>query len=97
MTISLTSIANNVSPTGTTCTNPTCSISDINSVCVSPNTLTGAPGDGCYNHDGTGTVPTSGTEKFASACPDAYSYSTDDANHVYGCPTTSNYQVTFCP
>jgi hypothetical protein len=97
MEITVTSIANGVTPSGTTCTNPICSISDLNSFCTSPNTLTGAPGDGCYNTDGTGTVATSGTEQFASACPDAYSYSTDNANHVYGCPTTSNYQVTFCP
>jgi hypothetical protein len=84
-------------PSGTTCASITCSISDIDSFCQAPNHLTGAPGEGCYNTDGTGTSPTSGTEAFADACPEAYSYSTDDANHVYGCPTTSTYQVEWCP
>ena len=84
-------------PSGTTCASITCSISDIDSFCQAPNTLTGAPGEGCYNTDGTGTSPTSGTEAFANACPEAYSYSKDDTNHVYGCPTTSTYQVEWCP
>lgn len=84
-------------PSGTTCASITCSISDLDSFCQAPNTLTGAPGEGCYNTDGTGTSPTSGTEAFANACPEAYSYSKDDTNHVYGCPTTSNYQVEWCP
>jgi len=95
--ISLTSIAGGTTPSGLTCTSPSCTISNLNSFCQSPNTLTGAPGEGCYNTDGPGDVPTSGTEAFASACPQAYSYSKDDANHVYGCPTTSNYKVTWCP
>jgi len=95
--ISLTFIAGGTTPTGTTCTSPSCTISNLSAFCQSPNTLTGAPGEGCYNTDGPGNVPTAGTEAFASACPEAYSYSKDDANHVYGCPTTSNYKVTWCP
>ena len=97
LSISLTSIAGGTTPSGLTCTGPSCTISDLSSFCQSPNTLTGVPGDGCYNHDGTGNVPTSGTEAFATQCPEAYSYSTDNANHVYGCTTGSNYKVTWCP
>ena len=97
MQISVTYIAGGTQPTGTTCTSPSCTISDLSSFCQSPNTLTGAPGEGCYNTDGPGNVATAGTQAFASACPQAYSYSKNDAPHVYGCPTTSNYQVTWCP
>ncbi|CAM6051300.1 unnamed protein product [Sphagnum compactum] len=82
---------------GLQCGTPICSIGNIYSFCQSPNFLTGAVGYGCYNVDGPGPVPTPGTEQFANACPDAYSYSKDDANHVYACPTGSNYEVVFCP
>jgi len=95
--ISLPHIAGGTTPSGTTCGSPSCTISNLNTVCQSPNTFTNAPGDGCYNTDGPGSVPTSGTEKFATACPEAFSYSNDYANHVYGCPTTSTYKVTWCP
>jgi len=82
---------------GLECGTPICSIGNIVSFCQSPNSLTGGFGFGCYNVDGPGPVATPGTEHFANACPDAYSYSNDNANHVYGCPTGSNYEVVFCP
>jgi hypothetical protein len=83
---------------GLECGNPKCGSIDINSFCQSPNKITGGPGDGCYNVDGpTATSPTNGTEAFANACPDAFSYSTDIANHVYFCQTGSEYSVVFCP
>jgi len=95
--IDVTSFVNGQTSNGLTCGSPTCTIPNLTTFCQSPNTLTGDPGDGCYNHDGTGNVATPGTEAFANACPDAYSFSTDNANHVYGCDTGSNYEVVFCP
>jgi len=95
--IDVTSFVNGDTPNGLFCGSPSCTIPDLTTFCQSPNTLTGDPGDGCYNTDGTGTVPTPGTEAFATACPEAYSFSTDDANHVYSCDTGTNYEVVFCP
>lgn len=87
-------------PNGLHCGSPSCTIPDLNSFCQSPNRLTGAPGDGCYNTDGTGNVATPGTMAFKSACPTSYSYSQDDQNQpgvVYNCNIGSNYDVVFCP
>jgi hypothetical protein len=88
-----------VQSSGTTCGSPSCTINNLNSFCQSPNTLTGGPGDGCYNVDGPPTTagPTSGTTPFANACPEAISYSTDTGGKVYGCQTGTNYEVVFCP
>jgi hypothetical protein len=99
MEITVTSIASGVTPSGTTCEPITCSITEsLSTFCQSPNTLTGAPGDGCYNHDGPpATSPTPGTQQFDTVCPNAITYSTDTTGKVYGCPTTSTYSVIFCP
>lgn len=98
MEMTVTSIAGGATPGGTTCEPITCSISgDLSSFCQPPNTATGDPGDGCYNTDGPGNGPTSGTMQFAAVCPNAITYSTDTNGKVYGCPTTSNYSVIFCP
>nr|XP_024385492.1 thaumatin-like protein 1 [Physcomitrium patens]PNR48240.1 hypothetical protein PHYPA_012715 [Physcomitrium patens] len=96
-TISMTSIVSGDSAGTQHCTDVTCSIADLNSFCQSPNTLTGDPGDGCYNTDGPGTASTAGTQEFKTACSDAYSYSTDDSSSTWTCGTSSNYQVTYCP
>jgi hypothetical protein len=87
-----------IAPTsGTTCASPSCTINNLNSFCVSPNTLTGGPGDGCYNVDGPNTgSPTPGTTQFATACPGAMSYTSDNSN-VYACQAGTNYEVVFCP
>jgi hypothetical protein len=95
--ISLTSIVSGDSAGTQHCVPISCTIGDLSSFCQAPNTLTGDPGDGCYNHDGTGAVATSGTEQFKNACPDAYSYSKDDQTSTFTCGTGSNYGVTFCP
>lgn len=100
LAINPTSIADGSAPSGTHCGSPSCTINDLNSFCQAPNTLTGAPGNGCRNTDGTGTVATSGTMAFKNACPTSYSYSQDDQNQpgvVFGCPNGSNYEVVFCP
>ncbi|CAM6024089.1 unnamed protein product [Sphagnum balticum] len=95
--VTVTTIVSPGKKSGLECGNPQCGI-NINSFCQSPNKITGGPGDGCYNIDGpTATSPTNGTEAFANACPDAFSYSTDNANHVYFCQTGSEYAVVFCP
>ncbi len=95
--VTVTTIVSPGKKSGLECGNPHCGI-NINSFCQSPNKITGGPGDGCYNVDGpTATSPTNGTEVFANACPDAFSYSTDNANHVYFCQTGSEYAVVFCP
>jgi hypothetical protein len=87
-----------VQSSGTTCGSPSCTISNLNSFCQSPNTLTGGPGDGCYNVDGPNTGnPTPGTTQFDNACPEAISYTTDTGGKVYGCQTGTNYEVVFCP
>lgn len=87
-----------VQPSGTTCGSPSCTINNLNSFCQPPNTLTSAPGEGCYNVDGPPSdSPTSGTTPFHNACPEAISYSTDTGGTVYGCPTGTNYEVVFCP
>jgi hypothetical protein len=67
---------------GLECGSPIFSISNICSFCQPPNFLTAGPGYGCYNVDDgpAGPVATAGTEQFANACPDAYSYSNDDVN-----------------
>jgi hypothetical protein len=94
--ITVTTIVSPGKKSGLECGNPKCGSIDINSFCQSPNKITGGPGDGCYNVDGpTTTSPTNGTEAFANACPDAFSYSTDIANHVYFCQTGSEYSVVF--
>lgn len=99
--INPTFIADGGSPDGLHCGTPSCTISDLASFCQAPNTLTGAPGNGCYNTDGTGDVATAGTMAFKNACPSSYSYSKDDVNTnpgvVYGCNLGSNYEVVFCP
>jgi hypothetical protein len=81
---------------GPECGTPICSIGNIDSFCQPPNFLTGGPGYGCYNVDGRGPVPTAGTEQFANACPDAYSYSNDDVN-LYHCTNATDFEVVFCP
>ncbi|CAK9874064.1 unnamed protein product [Sphagnum jensenii] len=82
--ITVTTIVSPGKRSGLECGNPKCGFIDINSFCQSPNKIAGGPGDGCYNVDGpTATSPTNGTEAFANVCPDAFSYSTDIANHVY--------------
>ncbi|CAM6047960.1 unnamed protein product [Sphagnum compactum] len=87
-----------VTVSGTTCGSPSCRINNLNSFCQPPNTLTGAPGDGCYNVDGPNTgSPTPGTTPFANACPEAISYTSDTGGKVYGCATGTNYEVVFCP
>lgn len=85
---------------GLHCGSPSCTIPDLNSFCQPPNSLTGAPGDGCKNTDGPGNVATGGTIAFKNVCPSSYSYSQDDKNQpgvVYGCNIGSNYEVVFCP
>lgn len=52
----------------------------------------------CLNTDGTaGIGPTSNTEIFKGACPDAYSYNFDDATSQFHCGHGSDYEVTICP
>ncbi|CAK9223178.1 unnamed protein product [Sphagnum jensenii] len=96
--ITVTTIVSPGKKSGLECGNPKCGFIDVNSFCQSPNKITGGPGDGCYTVDGpTATSPTNDTEAFANVCPDAFSYSTDIANHVYFCQTGSEYSVVFCP
>lgn len=100
MAVGPTTIAGGGSPNGASCGTISCTINNLSSFCQAPNTLTGNPGDGCYNTDGPGNVPTPGTEAFKNACPNAYSYSKDDTNNppvVYTCAIGSDYQVVFCP
>jgi hypothetical protein len=95
--INPTTIAPPGNRSGLECGTPSCTINNITSFCTPPNTLTFSPGDGCFNVNGTGTTPTSGTEAFDTACPEAISYSNDTTGKVYACPTGSNYEVVFCP
>lgn len=41
--------------------------------------------------------PTSYSELFKSACPDAYSYAYDDATSTFTCAGASGYHIAFCP
>lgn len=52
-------------------------------------------GDRCIspNRD----VPTDYSTTVKSICPDAYSYSHDDASSTFTCDTGGDYTVTFCP
>ncbi|XP_051222488.1 G-type lectin S-receptor-like serine/threonine-protein kinase At5g24080 [Lolium perenne] len=34
---------------------------------------------------------------FKKMCPDAYSYPKDDSSSTFSCPTSTNYQIIFCP
>ncbi|KAJ7561150.1 hypothetical protein O6H91_03G018600 [Diphasiastrum complanatum] len=82
---------------GTNCGTIQCSIPNLNSFCQSPNTLTGPPGDGCYNHDGPNVSSgTSGTRAFKNMCPKTITFTTDTVGTVYGCSTGTNYEVVFC-
>ena len=82
------------SANGHECGTPTCTINNLESFCKSPNVA----GNGfCTNTAGPGQAPTAGTKAFKAACPDAYSYSTDDATSTYGCNTGTNYNFIFCP
>jgi len=99
--INPTDIAGGGTVDGSHCGSPSCTIPDLTSFCQPPNTLSGAPGEGCINTDGPGTVATDGTKAFKAVCPTSYSYSQDDQNPdppvVYGCNLGSNYEVVFCP
>ncbi|KAG0608267.1 hypothetical protein M758_8G092700 [Ceratodon purpureus] len=99
MRIAVTQIAGGGTPSGAHCTSIVCNIpyNDLPTFCKAPNKLTGAPGNGCYNTDGTGNVATDGTRAFKARCPSSYSYSKDDVGAVFNCNTGSNYQVVFCP
>jgi hypothetical protein len=97
MRMNPTQIAGGGSPSGTHCGTIICSIGDLNGFCKSPNYQTGYPGYGCKNKDGPGQSATDGTRAFKNQCPNAYSYSKDDKDVVYGCQTGSNYEVVFCP
>ena len=41
--------------------------------------------------------PTSYSEIFKTACPQAYSYAYDDKTSTFTCPQGSNYEIVFCP
>lgn len=97
MRVAPTQIAGGGSPSGTHCGTIVCAIYDLENFCKAPNFLTGPPGDGCKNANGPGQNPTDGTRAFKSRCPTSYSYSTDNANTVFGCETGSNYEVVYCP
>ncbi|KAJ7569733.1 hypothetical protein O6H91_01G090900 [Diphasiastrum complanatum] len=82
---------------GTNCGTIQCSIPNVTSFCQPPNTLTGGPGNGCYNHDGPNTgAPTQGTQAFKNVCPETITFTTDTTGTVYGCSTGTNYEVVFC-
>ena len=95
ISISLTSIAPGARSSGSTCGAPICAIADVTSFCQPPNALL-SQDNACLNTDGPGTTSTAGTEAFKASCPDAYSYSKDDASSLYACKSGSVYQVTFC-
>ncbi|KAL3698725.1 hypothetical protein R1sor_012801 [Riccia sorocarpa] len=87
-------------PSGRQCGSPQCIINDIPGFCKENNKLTKVPSGAyvCQNTDGLAQRgPTNGTRTFKNACPDAYSYNSDNATSVYTCPTGTDYQVIFCP
>ncbi|KAF0898996.1 hypothetical protein E2562_012688 [Oryza meyeriana var. granulata] len=53
----------------------------------------------CCTGNGTNTCePTTYSMPFVRMCPDAYSYSRNDASSpVFTCPSGTNYQIIFCP
>jgi len=82
------------------CNTIKCSIPNIRSFCTGDNQLITEPSGAlvCKNTDGAaGKGPTSNTELFKTACPQAYSYNYDDATSTFTCNTGSSYTVTFCP
>jgi hypothetical protein len=87
-----------ISSAGGECSTVTCAISDIRSFCQGDNVLHTLPSGAlsCVNTDGPGQVSTQNTRYFNTACPQAFSYSTDNSKQVT-CNTGSIYQVTICP
>ncbi|KAK9868443.1 hypothetical protein WJX84_001396 [Apatococcus fuscideae] len=81
-------------PDGKGCSTPTCTIHNLQTFCKSPNAY---HGDYCTNTAGPGSSVTASTKAFKSACPDAYSYSKDDASSTYSCKTGTDYNFIFCP
>ena len=78
---------------GTRCGTPTCTIKNLQSFCQPPNKYSGGF---CINTDGLKS-PTSGTRAFKAACPDAYSYHSNDPSSTYTCSHGTNYDFIFCP
>ncbi|XP_024169981.1 PR5-like receptor kinase isoform X2 [Rosa chinensis] len=96
--------------TGTSCTNTGCVV-DLNSVCPSELKVTSGSGSevvGCksaceafqqpqYCCSGADKCkPSSYSQIFKNACPQAYSYALDDATSTFAC-ANANYTITFCP
>ncbi|KAL8039596.1 hypothetical protein ABFX02_10G046300 [Erythranthe guttata] len=53
----------------------------------------------CYGDFGNPQTcqPTKYSEIFNKRCPQAYSFSGDDENKTFRCPTGPNYLITYCP
>ena len=83
-----------IQPSNSGCKAVECNPASISSFCKSPNVNSGTF---CTNTDGPGKSATAGTKAFKSVCPDAYSYSTDDATSTFTCPTGGDYTFTYCP
>ncbi|CAM6111636.1 unnamed protein product [Calypogeia fissa] len=96
VTINPTALAPGAMPGGLECGSPTCVIPDPNAVCQLNNFFTG-PDPCCINADGPGVEWTPSIDLFYNQCPSAYVQSNVNSMVVYGCPTGSQYDATWCP
>ncbi|KAF0899006.1 hypothetical protein E2562_012697 [Oryza meyeriana var. granulata] len=51
----------------------------------------------CTGNGGNTCEPTTYSLSLVRMCPDAYSYTLDDASTTFTCPSGTNYQIYFCP
>lgn len=90
------------------CGSPTCA-ADLNATCAQPfrdsagGAVVACANDACKvlgDDDASSpdcTYPNTYTEFFKSACPQAYSYPSDDPTSTFTCKGFNDYAVVFCP
>ncbi|TKY49397.1 G-type lectin S-receptor serine/threonine-protein kinase RLK1 [Spatholobus suberectus] len=89
---------------GNNCGSVQCS-EDVNAVCPAELKVLSAGGKvvacksacAAFNSSEYCDKPNAYSQIFKKACPQAYSYSLDDNNTVFTCPTPADYNVVFCP
>ncbi|EYF07632.1 RICIN domain-containing protein [Chondromyces apiculatus] len=62
----------------------------VQNACMSPNACSNAG-------DPQSVVHTDYVKAMQQMCPSAYSYAYDDAAGLHACPSTTSFEVTFCP
>jgi len=80
---------------GLECGTPSCTISDLSTVCQDGNYYAG-PDNACINLNGPGPVETASTDLFKTPCPATFTWSTE-TGVTYACNTGAEYDAIWCP